>query len=337
MERVAARLGGYGVDGIFVDSYGFQKDHACVAPAHGHPLGDPEVFNRGAVDLLRRLKAALRSTKPDGVVFMEGPVVERLFEHADGSFDNGIYSLVTRWLWDAQGKTDTLTTGWSIDHWNQIVALGGKILCPPQLLELAPGPSATAHYDHWMGKEAADAPSKHRRAVGLFQGIHHWRNAGLILGLTMPGLDDVTPRRWERAVGRDSGAPDEQDPQVLAELRRRALAIDAAFGGRKAPLQADYVKSLLEARASLAKVIDYEAAVSRVQTGFPRVAAWRFTGPNGSALTCVNVADEPRSVSFSDAAGVWRDGVNGETFRATNGALSVSIPTHRVRLLRPEA
>jgi hypothetical protein len=336
MEGVARRLGSYGVDGIFLDSYGFQKDHMCVAPSHGHALGDKEVFNRGAVELFRRFKAAFRSARPDGIVVHEGPNVERLFEYSDGSFDNGMFSFVTRWLWDAQGKTDTLTNGWSLDHWNQIVAIGAKLLCPPQFLDPAPESSATEHFDAWLKREkdAPDPPSKHRAVYGNYQGLHQWRNGGLILGLPMPGLDDLTPRRWERAAGQSDDAPDEHDPELMTKLRERAVAIDAAIGARKLPLPSAYVKSLMAGRASLSKVIDYGATVDKVETGLPRVAAWRFTGSGGTALTCVSVADEARQVTFPKATGTWKDEVSEQTFAAHAAGLSVPVPPHRVRLLR---
>ncbi len=104
IEGVARRIGQYGADGIFIDSYGFQRDWKCVSKAHGHPLGDAEVFNRGCVELVRRARSALRDGNPDAVILVEGPNMERLFEYADGSLDWGIQSLVTRWLWNAQRK-----------------------------------------------------------------------------------------------------------------------------------------------------------------------------------------------------------------------------------------
>jgi hypothetical protein len=39
VEEVARRIGGYGDDGIFFDSEGFQKDWKCLARKHGHRPG----------------------------------------------------------------------------------------------------------------------------------------------------------------------------------------------------------------------------------------------------------------------------------------------------------
>lgn len=70
-----------------------------------------------------------------------------------------------------------------------------------------------------------------------------------------------------------------------------------------------------------------------VHSNFPRVAAWRFTGTNGMALTAVSVADGPRPIVFPNAPGSWRDGVKGEVFTAQGNMLTVPVPAHGIRLM----
>jgi hypothetical protein len=60
--------------------------------------------------------------------------------------------------------------------------------------------------------------------------------------------------------------------------------------------------------------LDHGSSVARVNTGSEHAAAWRFTGANGTALTAVNVADEPSRVAFPNAPGIWTDAVSGNEF-----------------------
>lgn len=60
VEGVARRIGGYGADGIFLDFQGFPEGWKCMSRQHGYQPGDPEVFNNGCANLLRRARAAFR-------------------------------------------------------------------------------------------------------------------------------------------------------------------------------------------------------------------------------------------------------------------------------------
>jgi hypothetical protein len=339
LEGVARRIGGYGVDGIFLDSQGFQKDWKCLSKKHGHPPGHPEVFNNGCVNLIHRVRAALREGNPQGIVFIEGPTMPPLFRFADGSLDWGIETLANRWLWDDQGKTDTLTSGYSIDDWNQIVAIGAKLACGSQFLKAPPGSSAQAFVGQFLKSELPEKPVDLLHvAQHASWGLHAWRNAGLILSVRMPGLDDFIPRQDEATDRmpnpfRHSHSNRGTLHAALEGLRPRAAAIDEALAGKQAPSPAGYVKALLAARQELAPFIDHGSSVELVRTAFPRVAGWRFTSSRGTALTAVSVADIPRDVSFPNTPGTWKDALSGEVFTARNRTLTVRIPPHRVRLL----
>jgi hypothetical protein len=337
VESVARRIGEYGADGIFFDSYGFQKDWKCISKEHGHPIGDPEVFDNGCVNVVRRARAALHASNPEAIILTEGPTMERLFEYTDGSLDAGMYSLVTRWLWDAQGKTDTITSSFSLDDLHQILAIGAKIGCPVQFFNAPPASSAQEFLNEFLKQ---DLPEKREDlkhiAYHAFWGIHAWRNAGLILGLPMPGLDDVLPRPWERKAHAHSGdlfSTAGRLREVLEGARPRIAAIDEALAGRQPPAQAEYIKTLLTARAELAPFIDYGSSVELVRTQFPRVVGWRFTSKNGMALTAVNVGDFHHKVNFPNISGTWKDGVRGNVFIAESNILTVTMPPHGVRLL----
>lgn len=339
IEGVARRIGGYGADGIFFDSEGFQQDWKCLSKQHGHPPGDPEVFNNGCAHVLRRARAALRERNSEAVVLIEGPQLKRLFEHVDGSLDWGIDTLVGRWLWDEQGKTDTITSGYSLDDWNQILAIGAKLGCGSQFFRTPPGTSAQEFVGEFLKntlpEKRGDLEHVAHRA---FWGLHAWRNAGLILGLKMPGLDDILPRHWEDMEGKPNSfikmcANSATLRAAIEELRPRAAAIDQTLAGRKVPAAADYIKPLLKAREKLAPLIDYGSSVELVRTPAPRAAGWRFTSDKGRALTAINVADERRDVTFANTSGRWEDAVTGEALAAQNNTLTIPVAAHRVRFL----
>lgn len=339
IEGVARRIGGYGADGIFFDSQGFQMDWKCESRAHGHRPGDPQAFNNGCVNLLRRARAALRVGNPQAILITEGPRMMRLFEHTDGSLDWSIDTFVRRWLWDAQGKTDTITSSYSLDDWNQILAIGAKLGCGSQFLKAPPRSSAQEFLGSFL-----ETPLPEKRvdlqkvAHHASWGLHAWRNAGLLLGLRMPGLDDFLPRYWEMmehvadpfnqlcsSAGTLRGA--------LEGLRPRAQAIDTATAGRTAPGPAEYVKRLLQARRKLAPIIDHGSSVELVRTNSPKAVGWRFASDAGVALTAVSVDDVAREVSFPNARGTWIDAAVGDKFTARDNNLLIPVSAHGVRFL----
>lgn len=330
MAAVARRLSEYGADGIFMDSQGWKESvWKCVAKAHNHPLGDPEVYWNGCVNLANRVRAAMHATNPDAIILTEGPTLKRQFEYKDGALDGGIGALVEHWLWDAQGSTDSITTDFSIDDWNQIVAIGAKLACPGQFFDAPPNASAAAFIDAMSAKvQKATASIIVGLAQEAFWGINQWRNSGLLLELRMPGLDDVIA---QNKPGADALLG------TLIALRPRAVAIDSAIGSKTPPPPTAYVRSLLTARQAIARYVDFGSSVAPVTTNDAQVAAWRFTGGNGFALTAVNVGGTPVNVTFANAKGTWLDGVKNEQYAAQGDSLTVDVPAHGVRLLHPGA
>jgi hypothetical protein len=326
LETVARRIGGYGADGIFLDSQGWRSEEwKCVVRAHGHPVDDPQVFNEGCIQLARRVRAALRVTCPEAILLTEQSTLQRQFEYKDGALEGGIQALVAGWLWDAQGMTDTYTTSVSLDGWNQILALGAKLCCPAQFFETPPGASASSFLSTMLQKKV---PDRSEALTGIAQaasfGLNQWRNAGLILGKRMPGFEGLIS-----AKHRDGASL----RQALEALRQRCAALDASLAGTTAPPPTAYLKAVLKARQAVARVIDDGSSVAVVNSGSPTAAAWRFANAKGIALTAVNVADTPHTVAFANAPGVWRDGVSGEDFAARSASLTVPVPAHGLRML----
>jgi len=332
LEDVSRRVAAYGADGIYWDDWGDPEEYACHSSAHHHPIGQTQVYDNGQIAIARRVRAALEAGRPDGAIMVtEGNFRQPLFEFVDGSLSWSMSYFMTRWAWNSQGGTDTFVPCFSLDDWNQAVAVGAKLACPLQFLSPPPGQSAVAFLD---GELAKWNPERGKVITpSIVWGLNKWRNAGLILGLRVPGLGDIGA--FPLAMG------GEAPRDFLEELRPRAAAIDSALDRRQAPAATAYLKALLTARGSLARLIDHGSSVEQVgprqnpAAGHvpPGAAAWRFTGANGIALTTVNVADEPCQVAFPNVSGTWRDAVTGEEFVARGGTLTVSVPAHRARLL----
>lgn len=211
--------------------------------------------------------------------------------------------------------------------------------CGSQFLKTPPGSSAQVFLEEFFKNALPEKRTDlDHIAHHAFWGLHTWRNAGLMLGLKMPGLDDVLPRCWEQM----EGVPDpfkhiysnsQTLHTVLEGLRPRAATIDNALAGKQPPAATKYVQALLTARQKLAPIIDYGSSVELVRTQFPKAAGWRFANHRGVALTAVNVADERHPVTFQNTSGNWEDGVTGDVFSPQNNMLTVPVPPHRVRLL----
>jgi len=344
LAAVCRRLAGeYGVDGVHVDSYGYQRDWRCVSTQHGHEPGKAAVFNDGCVELVRRLREAAQEENPEAVVMVEGPMRPALFRHIDGCQDWGIHTLSRRWLWDAAGRTSMFTTGWSLDDLHQILAMGHKLSLAGDWLEPPHGPSCA----EWISAALpAQLPNPRQKADMLrryfaeryFRALHKWRNAGILAGLSMPGVDDLTPRRWLRA---DMFRSAQALEALMGQIQARAGDIDAALDTRDnmpLPAPTEHLRRLLKARGRLSAIIDDGATVESLSTNAETVAAYLFDSRAGRAVTIVNVGEDPVDVgvSLAEGAGRFRDEVTTEIVATDGGSLRVTCPPHSIRMLREQ-
>lgn len=117
------------IDGVHLDSYGLQwgwKDHHP-----GHPDGrDPESFNRGAVDLVRRVRAEIRRHVPDAVVILEGAEQTALLDVCDGAQIESL-DVLNRKPWAGSGSYPIFTSSFSIDQMQTILNEGHNLALSP--------------------------------------------------------------------------------------------------------------------------------------------------------------------------------------------------------------
>ncbi|MCX7016516.1 MAG: DUF6259 domain-containing protein [Candidatus Sumerlaeota bacterium] len=337
--EVCRRLvGDYGFDGVHLDSYGAQRDWRCVNTAHGHAPGRPDVFNQGCVELVRRVRETIRRENPETIVLCELPAMPALFPYLDGSQDWGIHTLSQRPIWNAAGKTDVFTTGWSLDDLHQILALGHKLSLGAFWLVAPSGPSCLAALPA-KRPSARNETGRRRFIEECLQTLHQWRNAGALLGLPMPEVEDVSPREMQ---GAGFFRSEESAEALFQRIRQRAEAIDEALRARGAaplPSPAEHLRALLGARRALSAIIDRSGSVRTLQCG-GSIAAYEFDSPAGQALSVVNVGNESADVNLSLSSPAsneaWRDALTGERFPMKGDSLRLPAPGHSLRFLVPQ-
>jgi len=124
------------VDGVHLDSYGLQwgwKDHN---PAH--PEGrDPESFNRGAVELVRRMREQMRRYVPDAVVILEGAEHTALLDVCDGAQIESL-TVINNKPWAAANRYPVFTSSFSIEEMGRILDEGHNLAISPWWLRAQP-------------------------------------------------------------------------------------------------------------------------------------------------------------------------------------------------------
>jgi hypothetical protein len=91
----------YGADGIFLDSWGWQWNYPCTNAATGR-VGTAADWNRGVLDIIDRVRSAVRAIRSDAVVVCESFSAE-LAGHADAGLD-------ATFAWSATVNRDRLPT-----------------------------------------------------------------------------------------------------------------------------------------------------------------------------------------------------------------------------------
>lgn len=338
VEEVVRRLvGTYGFDGVFLDSWGFQKDNRCHSRAHGHPPGKGEVFNEGAVRLAEIVRRAAQAESKEAVVLMEGPVLGRLYEQVDGSQDWGIHKLSQRGLWRLGGKTDVFTAGWSLDDMHQILAMGHKLSLSPFWSTQPLGDDPRDALSE-LGAKAPVRKSKKMRRYALeryYQVLHSWRNAAILSGVAVPNVDDATPRRWMR----DKDFATERSYEALfAELTEQFEAL-GALGAIDAKAPQRHLKPLVRARVRLSPVLDADCEVKLLTTVDDHALAYAFRAGNKVAVTAVNTSNDAVDVALPAIPGgksrTLEEATGSDTLTWNKQGATVRVDAHSVRMLGP--
>lgn len=287
--RAEAIVGQLGFDGVFLDSWGFERGRRCRNPGHDHRPDDPEAFDRGVRDVAKRIHEAVTALRPDAAVLCEGSALPDLHAHIHASFDWGIHTLKDRALWQHPGRV--FTAGWSLDAMHEILGLGHKwVLTPWWSQPAAPDPSCVAALQRLRVRPAQhfrDTVARRYFTERLYRALHQWRNAGIVQGRSVPELSDaMTPPRW---YAPEHFTSDDAMTRHHDDLVRWATLVDEAVPGLGEPEElVTHLRRCLEARAGLEDAIRGRTP-QPVRTGDDRLIGRGF-GPLRSWVNLGNQA-----------------------------------------------
>jgi hypothetical protein len=117
------------IDGVHLDSYGLQWDWRDHNPRH--PNGkDPRSFNRGAIDLVKRVRAEMRKHVPEAVVILEGAEHTELLDACDGAQIESL-QVLKRKPWWRQRKYPIFTSSFELTEMKAILDEGYQLALSP--------------------------------------------------------------------------------------------------------------------------------------------------------------------------------------------------------------
>ncbi len=130
MVAVAERLArDFKIDGVHLDSYGLQwnwKDYHPDRPW----AKDPKTFNDGAIDLVKRVRAAMRKHVPDAVVILEGAENPELLDVCDGAQFENLVKLRDK-PWFKERKYPIFTSSFELEEMQAILDEGYDLALSP--------------------------------------------------------------------------------------------------------------------------------------------------------------------------------------------------------------
>jgi len=171
---VAGRLArDFRIDGVHLDSYGLQWGWKDYHP--DHPEGrSPDSFNRGAVELVRRVRAELRKHVPDAVVILEGAEQTELLEVCDGAQIESL-EVLNRKPWVRAGASARATTcpypiftsSFSLEEMRSILQQGHNLALSPWWFQGHP---------RGRDEKALTSPTDKRSRFGQIEALHRYHN-----------------------------------------------------------------------------------------------------------------------------------------------------------------
>jgi hypothetical protein len=117
------------IDGVHLDSYGLQWDWKDYHPDRPWAR-DPKVFNQGAIDLVKRVRAGLRKHVPDAVVILEGAENTELLDVCDGAQFENLVKLRDK-PWFDQRRYPIFTSSFELEEMQAILDEGYHLALSP--------------------------------------------------------------------------------------------------------------------------------------------------------------------------------------------------------------
>ena len=121
----------YGVDGIYLDSLGWQFSHVNSVSEENGRIISPEDYDAGWVTLMKKVRSAVKSVKPDAVVLAEsgcGPMLYTIdggwtsdYAWGETTSANGLSGSPLRY---SRSSLGVFTNGETVEEMNQVFAAG---------------------------------------------------------------------------------------------------------------------------------------------------------------------------------------------------------------------
>ncbi len=153
------------IDGVHLDSYGLQwnwRDHNPIRP-HAK---DPEAFNRGAVDLVKRTREAMREHVPDAVVILEGAEQTELLDVCDGAQIESL-EVLNKKPWAKDRRYPIFTSSFSLEEMGRILDEGHNLALSPWWFDAHPGK---------RDRERLEAETDKRNRFDQLMALHRFHN-----------------------------------------------------------------------------------------------------------------------------------------------------------------
>jgi hypothetical protein len=224
------------IDGVHLDSYGLQWDWKDYHPRH--PQGkDPASFNRGAVELVRRVRAKMREHNPQAVVILEGAEHTELLDVCDGAQIESLEVLKKKPWWRKR-KYPIYTSSFELAEMKTILDEGYQLALSPWWFESTPDEEdekrVTAKTDKRNRFDQLESFSRYNNLL-VANGIEAVP-PGAIERISQSIIDQLNRASWQGAF---------VNPE-LAAAAERALSLFQAHKAQLIRTPADQIKSWLE-------------------------------------------------------------------------------------------
>jgi len=214
----------FGIDGVHLDSYGLQWGWKDYNPLH--PQGrDPESFNRGAVELVKRTRSALRRSRPDAVVILEGAERVPLLDICDGAQIESL-DVLRRKPWSSRRAYPIFTSSFDLSEMLEILEAGYNLALSPWWFQAHP-----SDRDRRLLRRETDKRNFKRQLAAL----NRWGNILKANGIPLPV--DIRPEALEPGIIKELNRRKWRGSFVYEPLRRAFRALEETYERNRSRLR----------------------------------------------------------------------------------------------------
>lgn len=232
----------YDVDGVHLDSYGYQTGWRDYNPRHPG-ADDPAMFDRYAVELVKKVRSAMRNVRPDTVVMIEGDEFTALLDVCDGAQDECL-AVLKRKSWAEQHKYKVFTSEFSLAQMDRILDFGYPVSLAPWWMYEPPSEKTLAKLRDARIDLAGDYRTAGKRMRDLWRVYNYvYANGGRLDGpYTIEQLGrEIMPWTIDKLTWSQ-----EKRQQVWDDIVRQVIDKYKALDPAKAKTPAQYLGERLE-------------------------------------------------------------------------------------------